>query len=873
MEVIQGIDAPLPGERPLAVVPPLAPYVRPEQVEADGIRKRLNLFAQRALTHVALSDEQAARINDTALLAQAVSAGVIGGLELAIESSTTVTPGTAGDGGVAGPPITTITTRFMLMPGHAIAANGLDVELAYPLRFDPDDIAVHGETLGHWVPEGDALHTRIANGDEIRLGELMKPDVDHRQPLDFLPHAMVLVAQPVTVAIREASEELSVCENATDAVDSPDIAWEDGFRLVWVPWPKERALAPWTADGTAMDTRFRNRLAYTIFDDERHPLELDGIRSVRRMTESRAPDDPPPPRRRGEAPPPPLQQPWPWEEIGVPLALVGFDNAFRPAFADRAAVVRQGGGPHNRTRLLRMAGDDALWQARVAQMLEQVAELPPGERDAPQLVTHFERLPPAGVLPLDAMDFEKKRQSFFPATYEVQVQPVPLDMVDALMAESAPLASLNLSATDQVQVLVPVPSRFYEPDLLNLDERIHPLFDLEISRLEDERLRLLQRRDALRRRIDLLTKAASGVLPRYAEDDPNALPDENGALDAMASARVRDVQVVAGNTAHWHGFQGAQAKLPLTPGDALMVFVRFNAPVASLSVRTRVMAMADGRLTLQPAGFYWGAKPVEQGLLMVNAGALPTDDNGQVPTNTWLRLLAPVTLLDRNAAGQGIANPIANVSVDTLEFGVLTADTGAGITWGYCGTLNGGLESYWVADAFPPGSIPSTNSGPFTWSRDDGGVTEAENNSWGVSVDGIKGTFNVGELATLAATFEGAAGGLKREIGEDWSRSSGETLPAIAPPLIEQGLAALIVRLDQRIAAADDHVEVGFLRARTDIYRLRNGVLGTAMAGRLLTSPAAADLVQQSESPVLTDKVFADYFDRAKGLNVPPRTP
>ena len=43
---------------------------------------------------------------------------------------------------------------------------------------------------------------------------------------------------------------------------------------------------------------------------------------------------------------------------------------------------------------------------------------------------------------------------------------------------------------------------------------------------------------------------------------------------------------------------------------------------------------------------------------------------------------------------------------------------------------------------------------------------------------------------------------------------------------------------------------------------LRQGVLGTTLAGRLLTSPAAAELVQRSETAVATDKVFADYFER-----------
>jgi hypothetical protein len=854
MELLSGIDKPMPGERPLQVVPPLAPYVRPE-ANAGQLRRRLNLFPQRALTHVALTSEQRSRIIDTALLAQAVEPGVVDGFEVALESGRR-------------------SIRLLVSPGHALTIEGLDIELAYPLRVDPDALPLHGESLAAWTSDADAaLRSRIANGDEIRLSDLLQISGDTRALVreGLLPHAMVLVAQPVSVAVGDAQDDVAACDNAADQVVTAELVWEDGFRLVWVPWPAERALPLWSQDGSTLDSRFRNRLAYAVFDDERRPLEVEGVRSVRRMIEPRTPDDPPPPRRRGEPPPSPVQRPWPWEALGVALSIVGFDAQFRAAFADRAAVVRQGGGRHNRAPLVRMAGDDVLWQARVAQMLEHVAELPEEERSAAQLVRHFERLPPTGLLPRAAVDFESKRQTFFPPTYDVQVQPVPIDMVDALMAESASLAPYNLSAADQVQVLVPVQARDFERDLLELDERIHPLFDLEIARLEDERLRLLRRRDALRRRIDLLSKAITGTLPTYPEDDPNALPDERGALDAMAFARVRNVQVVAANTVHWHGFTEAKGCLRLSEADALMVFVQVNAPVAALSLRVQLPNGAK-------AGVYWGARPVEAAPLMVCAGDLPTDEAGQPLTNYWLRLTAPLTLLNRNASGQPIANPLGGLLLDNLEFGILSAGSGVGVTWGYCGTVNAGFESYWVADAWPPGAKATGPAG--LWGDDEGGLSETENNSWGVSLDAAGVTFVVDELKTLYETFDRAPGGLKREVGESWIRPAWQgrvpgrpqkTLASAFPPLIEQGLDALFERLGQRIAAADDHVEVGFLRARTDIFRLRQGVLGTAIASRLLTSPAAADLVQRSESSVTTDKVFADYFARARDVK-PPST-
>jgi hypothetical protein len=298
---------------------------------------------------------------------------------------------------------------------------------------------------------------------------------------------------------------------------------------------------------------------------------------------------------------------------------------------------------------------------------------------------------------------------------------------------------------------------------------------------------------------------------------------------------------------------------------------------------------------LQETIFYWGtiANPANT---MIRVDDLPTDGAGAPLTDTWMRLDLPVARGTRQTSSGVLPNPLLTEPLDNLQFGVLSGATGASVRWGYAGVAGSGTESYWVADAFPPGSElrPATGFGA-VWDALGEMLAPFEEQSFGVvTSDGFR--FSVQELDALIERYRKLPGGIGRELGEAWERDAWEgrgddgsrsnrakaaptraiALGALAasaqtlPPLIEQGLNALIARLDQRIAAGDDHVEVGFLRTRTDIFRLRQGVLGTTLAGRLLTSPAAAELVQRSETAVATDKVFADYFDRAKTRTVTP---
>jgi hypothetical protein len=447
-------------------------------------------------------------------------------------------------------------------------------------------------------------------------------------------------------------------------------------------------------------------------------------------------------------------------------------------------------------------------------------------RTAESLAESLDWLPPTGVLPTEVADFRTGRQTVFPASFDVHAQPVPLDMVDALMAESAPLAPFNLSLRDQVQILVPVPAQLFDPDLLKLEERVHPLFDSEIGRLERERLQLLTRRDGLRRRYDALAKAVSGKYPIYPADDPNALPDEAGSLDALAFARVH-VSAGAAGAVDNHGFEGAHAMLELEPVDELFVFVRIDQAPEAIALRPRIQGL-DADST---AFFVWGQRPDA-----TVVGSLP-------PAGIWVRLTVRMSGADRvNLAG--------------LEFAAFAeADKPMRVTWGYAGKTANGRETYWLSDAIPHGA---TVTGTWAWEVQGEPFGAAADTTAGVPVveDNVR---RIDEVQRLVDAYRNFRGGLVRDLGERWV----ETHASSEPRLAEAGFTDLIQRLDAKIAAGNDHVDFGFLRARTDIYRVRQSVLGVEQAGRLLTAPTAAELIQRESTPIATEKDFAEYFKRA----------
>jgi hypothetical protein len=230
---------PLDGEQIVAVDPPLAP-----RVDA-GWRRRLSLFTGRALDASALAAEQRARATKSALLARAVTPGIVTGLEASLAGT--------GFGDAV----------LDLAPGLGITAWGEDVRLVRGLRVPLGLLQVTGEHGGGAGPT---------------LQELLDQDAE-------IPLAFALVLQPVLVEEIGAGNPFDPCERDPQNEAFEDQRTADACRPLLVPWP-----AGWQLPEEP-NQLLRNQLAWTIFEKAREtPGEL-----------------------------------LPWEELGVPLALVGQD--------------------------------------------------------------------------------------------------------------------------------------------------------------------------------------------------------------------------------------------------------------------------------------------------------------------------------------------------------------------------------------------------------------------------------------------------------------------------------------------------------------------------------------------------------------------
>ncbi|HEY8209521.1 MAG TPA: hypothetical protein VIG99_18660 [Myxococcaceae bacterium] len=295
--------------------------------------------------------------------------------------------------------------------------------------------------------------------------------------------AAILALVP-TIAVEEpARSPVDPCE--VDTGDQPfiDSVRMEGASLVLFGWP-----LGWNMPNR-FSRRWRSRLANQLFDRERR-------RRPGRLTA--------------------------WEEHGIALALMGFDQDRKPLWVDRGSVVRQGGLPQARTRLAKERGTPLLWQARILQFSEQLASLTPASIADGSAVRSFRRLPPVGVLPRDAVDYREWTVRFFPRRFQIEAVPIPFEQLDALARASASLEPLDVTRAEFVRVLVPVPESVYEPRLL-IDEPLDPAF---IDAIEHGLQRLggnLKRRSVVRSRLNVLQDALAGARPdRYPSSDPEA---------------------------------------------------------------------------------------------------------------------------------------------------------------------------------------------------------------------------------------------------------------------------------------------------------------------------------------------------------------
>jgi len=752
----------------------------------DVWRRRINPFAGRALSDRALTAEQDARAGMQRLRGQSVTPGVIAGLDLMLEA------------GAAGGRL--VDVRLQLLPGTALTQAGEDISIAAPRRISLADLPVWARAdqldaiAAVPVPGGGPAPVVETVTGGVLAG--LVPPMPRRlgPPLgrvigapgaSALPRVAVLVAEPVSVTIQGRPTDPCPPDPRDDAYD--DLQRIDGCRLALSFWPAEMLARRGGPDYAlpAGDAARRNRLAHRVFAVERAMLP-------------------------GEM--------HPWEGLGVPLALVAFHDDWTLDFIDRASVVRMGGQPRPRTPLVPQSGTAILWQARVAQFVEHLAALP--DLSPATLAGAFRQLPPVGFLPAEVVDLTRRRQVLFPAGFALTAAPVPLEQLDLIVRESASLVPINLDAVDAVELLVPVPDRVYEPGLLET-ATVDPAFSRAIARYVDDRTDWLTRRELVRRRRDLLVDAVTGRRPTWPVADTTAeeiLPTP-ATRGPVGTTRVR--RVTAAAALRTLRLLDAGSSLELTAGDTFFVWARVAdaTGLGGISIRLGVGTGADGSGDFT-RGIYWGdpgSLPVavgDAGIAARRQGALPV-------AGAWTRLevaaAAQWTAAGGNAAG---------IAIDGLEL----AQLGGTVEWGPVGKRDAlGGETVWFADDAPPGSTlrDSDLSAP-TWQ----------------SVPALPGTPpEEDDFGTVA--FGGTRA--STALAEFRSRWTQAFLATDFRDLQETGITGFIRAVEARVRATNDAIDLGFVRARADIYRVRQYMLGADAASRLVTSPALADLAVREE--------------------------
>jgi hypothetical protein len=346
----------------------------------------------------------------------------------------------------------------------------------------------------------------------------------------------VVLLQPVEVIDEGGRADAGLaCSDPSDDAYS-DRQRVDAVRLVWHPWPSAWLQPP------ARGARFRNLLAHRLFAHEAD--------------------------RPGE--------PAPWHALGVPLACVDVSGDGNIQFVDRHLVVRGGGGAQ--ALPMHGGGGPALWQARVDQFADHLADLSREGVSSADAEARFHFLPPFAVIPTGLVDLAALRTDFLPPTCRVQAVPVPQEQLELVLERTAALAPIDLVNGDECTVFVPVPQRWFDPRLLFTDS-IADAFLAAIRETGDRVAEHKQRRAVLRGHgFHVRTALSRSDAPAWPADDPGAIPGEPAAAmpagaaaesDHGAAARAEIVDLVARLSAAYPFLAAeVQARVPLAAWQA-----------------------------------------------------------------------------------------------------------------------------------------------------------------------------------------------------------------------------------------------------------------------------------------------------------------
>ena len=787
------------GEIPVSVQPRLV-----GRVDA-GEQRRMNAFAGRALTAPLLHAEQNHRSRRIALLNRALSAGVAEGLALAFFEADMAAIDSAAD---APPEALDLAAprRATLEAGLALAASGEEVAVPTALDFDALDLPVMapGWLLAGEAPLPGPVEADGSVLDSRRVGSSLRDELSAGHAV---PRVGIIVLEPVEHWQVEGANPFDQCERDLEAEAFEDQQRRDTGRLLYYAWPDE-----WLPL-RAPDVAWRNRLAYQLFGRE---------------------------AMLGSA------QAMPWHGVGVPLALVAFNAAWQPLFADRAAVVRAGGRPRGSALLgpARRGGDDSarriaasgerfLWQARIEQLSEHLAESRLAGADIGALSAQLRLLPPAGLLPPQAVDVRARRNHFFAPTLDLFAAPVPLEQLDLLLEEAAGLGPIDLSVRDRLSVFVPVPQAVFEPDLLVI-EQADPTGEIgrTLGRFVDVRADWLRRRQNLRQKQQVLqlgVDGSAGTPPLApASDDPLRLEDESLAPTVPVPAGLLHRSALVQGL-HQHVLEAAPTPLQVAPDGTLYAWVLIDREHPPQQLMLQFFAGSWEHRA------YWGANRIGWGndgtaSRRLQSAELP-------PAGVWTRLAVP-------AADLGLGErPISGMAFMLF---------GGRACFGPAGTLAGATETVWLDAALLEKSRQS-GSGE-GWDL----VPVPERDAPFEAAFGTVPVEEASEAEAVAELLNDDDVKTLKIIPPGTDRAAAPTLAAL---IGSNGLRATVDDLAARVNEADDALNLGYLRVQTDLYRLRQSVLKQSQATRFAVSPALTQIADLDNATATREQLSDFYAD------------
>jgi hypothetical protein len=268
-------------------------------------------------------------------------------------------------------------------------------------------------------------------------------------------------------------------------------------------------------------------------------------------------------------------------------------------------------------------------------------------------------------------------------------------------------------------------------------------------------------------------------------------------------------------------FAGAQVHLPVTVGDQLFVWVRIVPGTVPSALALGVSPHVQGAAADFTRAVYWGNRTALPQFAADNpatrrlAGPLPL-------TGVWTRLSVPASAI----WGTDASN-LGGLRLDGVAF----IQAGGVVEWGPFGKLDqAGNETLWIADELPPGATlqPAPDAATPVWADADPADEVPTENDFG--------TLRVSDTRVSGALQDFRARWTMPFLAEDFAT------------LDEGGLDGLIGALGARLQVTNDALDLGFTRAQSDIYRMRQYMLGADAASRLVTSPTLAGIAVRDDS-------------------------